>query len=79
MASRTYPDVFWTLNDHNGLNHLFAVSTKSNGTVVTDLKLAGSENVDTDCGNTCGDERRPSPDLPPPRKQQTTKTTAKQH
>ena len=48
VASRTYPDVFWTLNDHNGLNHLFAVSTKSNinGTVVTDLKLAGSENVD---------------------------------
>ena len=46
VASHTYPDIFWTLNDHNGLNHVFAVSTKLNGTVVTDLKLAGSENVD---------------------------------
>ena len=46
VASRTYPDIFWTLNDHNGLNHVFAVSTKLNGSVVTDLKLAGSENVD---------------------------------
>ena len=35
VASHTYPDIFWTLNDHNGLNHVFAVSTKLNGTVVT--------------------------------------------
>ena len=44
VASRKFPDVFWTLNDHNGPHHVYAVSV--NGTLLTDLKLEGAVNED---------------------------------